>query len=68
VSHEVEIKLLVAPDEVGVEDLIVRHNRDRQHRDEEEERDDGAPIAPGEFDAGGGGGGTGLVSPERKYF
>lgn len=41
-AHEDEIELLIAPDEIGVEDLVVRHDRDGEHRNEEDERDDGA--------------------------
>ena len=38
-AHEDEIELLVAPDEVGVEDLVVRHDRDGHHRDEKDQRE-----------------------------
>ncbi len=44
-AHEDEIELLVAPDEVGIEDLVVRHDRDGHHRDENDQGDDGTPVA-----------------------
>src|SRR4051794_26247713 len=46
-APEYEIELLVPPDEVGIEDLVVRHDRDGEDWDEEDERDDGAPVAAG---------------------
>ena len=69
-AQEDEIELLVAPDEIGVEDLIVRDDRDREHRDEEDERNDGAPVAPGEFRPARRGGAMARASfsPERRYF
>ena len=50
-AKEDEVELLVAPDKVGVEDLVVRHDRDGEHRDEQDERNDRAPVASGEFRA-----------------
>ena len=39
VAHERQVELLVAPDEVGVEDLLVGQERDRHHRDQDAERE-----------------------------
>ena len=70
-AHEDEVELLVAPDEVGVEDLVVRHNRDGQDRDEQDERDDGAPVAAGELRARRGrraAAARASISSPRRYF
>src|SRR3954470_22620963 len=49
VAHEDEVELLVAPDEVGVKDLVVRNDRHGHDRDEQNERENGAPVARGEL-------------------
>ena len=60
--------MLIAPDEVGVKDLIVRHNRNGEHRDEEDKRHDGAPVAPGEVRPGRGRDGARLVFSGAQIF
>src|SRR5262245_59158728 len=67
-AQEDEVELLIAPDEVGVKDLIVRHNRDGEYRNEEEERNDSAPVASGEFRSGRRCDGARLVFSGAKIF
>src|SRR3546814_4464349 len=52
-AHEGEVELLVAPDQVGVEDLVGGDDADGHHGNEQEEGDEGRPVAglhPGGLD------------------
>jgi len=39
-----QVELLVAPDKIGIEDLLVREQRHGEHRDQDDQVDDAHPI------------------------
>ena len=42
--HELQVEVLVAPDEVGVEDFLIGQQRNRENRDQDAKREDAQPV------------------------
>lgn len=68
-AEEVQVELRIAPHQIDVEDLVVRHDRDREHGDQQKQRGDREPVAS--VHRGGGrriGGAGGLVLVREVFL